>query len=365
MKNVTEILTGKSNGAHVPLIAGPCSAESYEQLRTTVLELREISNLIAVRAGVWKPRTRPGSFEGIGEHALQWIQKIKEETGLKFAVEVANSWQTEAALRAGIDILWIGARTTVNPFYVQEIAEVLRGIDVPVMVKNPIHADLGLWIGGVERLRKVGIRRIVAVHRGFFTSGTSVFRNDPKWEIPVEFRTHMPDVPIVCDPSHISGKRDYIFEISQAALDLEMDGLMIESHYRPDQALSDAEQQVTPAELKEIMTKLVRREELPENTEALEHLYELRHQIDALDHQILNLLEKRKHLVESIGELKRDHNITILQFQRWFEIVKDRSQLARILGLDEDVILEIFQLIHRSSIKIQQQILQGKTTDVQ
>lgn len=365
MKSVTEILTGKSNGAYVPLVAGPCSAESFEQLRNTVLQLREIPNLIAVRAGVWKPRTRPGSFEGIGEHALLWINDIKEETGLKFAVEVANSWQTELALKAGIDILWIGARTTVNPFYVQEIAQALQGADVPVMVKNPIHADIGLWIGAVERLRKAGIERLVAVHRGFFTSGTSVFRNDPKWEIPVEFKTHQPDIPMLCDPSHISGKRDYILEISQAALDLEMDGLMIESHIRPEQALSDAEQQVTPKQLKDIMSALVRREELPANSLALSSLYQLRQQIDDLDHEILHLLEKRKHIVELIGEVKKTNNITILQFKRWFEIVHDRGHLAKILGLDEDVVLEIFQLIHRSSIKIQQQILQNKTTEVQ
>ena len=364
MKNVTEILTGKTNGAHIPLIAGPCSAESYEQLRITVHELMKIPNLIAVRAGVWKPRTRPGSFEGIGEHALHWINQIKEETKVKFAVEVANAWQTELALNAGIDILWIGARTTVNPFYVQEIAEALKGTNVPVMIKNPIHADLGLWIGAVERLRKAGLDRLVAVHRGFFTSGTSVFRNDPKWEIPVDFRTFMPDVPLLCDPSHISGKRDYIFEISQAALDLEMDGLMIESHHRPEDALSDAEQQVTPERLREIMAALIRREETPTNTGALESLSKLRQQIDELDHEILRLLEKRKHIVEIIGELKRKNNITVLQFKRWFEIVNDRSQLARILGLEEDVVLEIFQLIHRSSIKIQQQIFQGKTSEV-
>ena len=359
-----EILTGKTNGAHIPLIAGPCSAESYEQLRTTVLELIKIPNLIAVRAGVWKPRTRPGSFEGIGEHALQWINSVKEETRVKFAVEVANAWQTESALKAGMDILWIGARTTVNPFYVQEIADALRGTNVPVMIKNPIHADLGLWIGAVERLRKAGLDRLVAVHRGFFTSGTSVFRNDPKWEIPVDFRTCMPDVPLLCDPSHISGKRDYIFEISQAALDLEMDGLMIESHHRPEDALSDAEQQVTPEHLREIMSALVRREETPTNASALESLSKLRHQIDELDHEILRLLEKRKQIVEIIGELKRNNNITILQFKRWFEIVNDRSQLADILSLEKDVVLEIFQLIHRSSIKIQQQILQGKTSEV-
>ncbi len=364
MKNVTEILIGKNNGAHIPLIAGPCSAESHEQLRLTVLELIKIPNLIAVRAGVWKPRTRPGSFEGIGEHALHWINDVKQEIGVKFAVEVANSWQTESALKAGIDILWIGARTTVNPFYVQEIAEALRGTNVPVMIKNPIHADLGLWIGAVERLKKAGLNRLVGVHRGFFTSGTSVFRNDPKWEIPVDFRTFMPDVPLLCDPSHISGKRDYILEISQAALDLEMDGLMIESHYRPEQALSDSDQQVTPAHLKEIMSALIRREEIPTNSNALESLSQLRHLIDELDHEILHLLEKRKHIVETIGELKRNNNITVLQFKRWFEIVNDRSQLARILGLDEDVVLEIFQLIHRSSIKIQQQILQGKTSEV-
>lgn len=364
MKNVTEILTGKTNGAHIPLVAGPCSAESYEQLRSTVLELIEIPNLIAVRAGVWKPRTRPGSFEGIGEHALHWINDVKGETGVKFAVEVANPRQAQAALKAGIDILWIGARTTVNPFYVQEIAEALKGTDIPVMVKNPIHADLGLWIGAVERLKKAGLNRLVAVHRGFFTSGISVFRNDPKWEIPVDFRTFMPDVPIMCDPSHISGKQDYIFEISQAALDLEMDGLMIESHCRPERALSDAEQQVTPSRLKDIISALVRREDIPTDADALESLTKLRHQIDQLDHDIIHLLEKRKHIVELIGELKRNNNITILQFKRWFEIVKDRSQLARILGLDEDVILEIFQLIHRSSIKIQQQILQTRTSEV-
>ncbi|MGK0638690.1 chorismate mutase [Schleiferia thermophila] len=364
MSRVTEILTGRSNGVEIPLIAGPCSAESYEQLRATVMQLKDIPNLIAVRAGVWKPRTRPGSFEGIGEYALRWISELKKETGLPFAVEVANSWQTELALKAGIDILWLGARTTVNPFYVQEISDSLRGVDVPVMVKNPIHADLGLWIGAVERLKKSGINRIVAVHRGFFTSGTSVFRNDPKWEIPVEFRTLCPDVPLMCDPSHISGKRDYIYEISQAALDLEMHGLMIESHYNPDVALSDARQQVTPAQLKEIMKALVRRADHTKNPFACRELEALRSKIDHLDHEILQLLEKRKGLVEAIGELKKEHNITILQFERWFEIVKDRSKVARLLGLDEQVVLEIFQLIHRSSIQIQQQILNAKPTDV-
>ncbi len=345
----------------LPVIAGPCSAESEEQVLDIARSLAKNPHVIAFRAGVWKPRTRPGSFEGIGSPALKWLQLVKQETGLPSMVEVANTYHVEEALAAGIDYLWIGARTTVNPFYVQEIANALRGVDIPVMVKNPIHPELGLWLGALERLSKTGNDRLIAVHRGFYTSMASAFRNDPKWEMAVEFKAQMPHIPLLCDPSHITGNRNFIQEVSQAALDLNFDGLMIETHNRPDHALSDAAQQITPERLSHILQNLVLKSEDCEDELTQNRLGELRSKIDGLDDEILQLIAQRKKLVEAIGEVKYDNNISILQFKRWFSLIKDRRGQSKDLNLDDKFILELFQLIHKFSINTQQDLMQAKS----
>jgi chorismate mutase len=361
IQTIKEILNKRSITVELPVIAGPCSAESEEQVLDIARSLAKNPHVIAFRAGVWKPRTRPGSFEGIGSPALKWLQLVKQETGLPSMVEVANTYHVEEALAAGIDYLWIGARTTVNPFYVQEIANALRGVDIPVMVKNPIHPELGLWLGALERLSKTGNDRLIAVHRGFYTSMASAFRNDPKWEMAVEFKAQMPHIPLLCDPSHITGNRNFIQEVSQAALDLNFDGLMIETHNRPDHALSDAAQQITPERLSHILQNLVLKSEDCEDELTQNRLGELRSKIDGLDDEILQLIAQRKKLVEAIGEVKYDNNISILQFKRWFSLIKDRRGQSKDLNLDDKFILELFQLIHKFSINTQQDLMQAKS----
>lgn len=342
------------------VIAGPCSAESEEQLFETSKQLVESGAVSAIRAGIWKPRTRPNSFEGIGPHALPWLTRVKEELQIPVATEVANAQHVEHCLRAGIDILWIGARTTVNPFYVQEIAEALKGTDIPVLVKNPIHSDLGLWVGALERLEKVGIQKLAAVHRGFYTDSDAPFRNEPKWEMSFALRAKAPDIPIICDPSHIAGKRNLVEQVSQTALDINLDGLMIESHITPEKALSDAAQQLTPADLVSMINRLILRSSEPRNENAHLELDQLRTKIDGLDQQIVNLLKDRMDLVREIGQIKVDNDISIFQMDRWFEILAKRGLQGKELELNTALIQELFQTIHKYSVERQNEVFQNK-----
>jgi chorismate mutase len=336
-------------------IAGPCSAESEAQVLKIANSIKEFSDVF--RAGIWKPRTSPNSFEGMGKNALKWLQKVQSETGLKVITEVANANHVDLCLEAGIDMLWIGARTTVNPFYVQEIAEALKGVDIPVFVKNPIHPEMGLWLGAFERLNKAGVNKIAAIHRGFYNYKDSAFRNDPKWEMPIKLREEVRDLPIICDPSHIAGKASLIEDVSQTAMDINFDGLMIETHNNPSKALSDSKQQVTSKELKNILTNLILRDTKLRDEVFKCELLEFRNQIDLLDYQIIELLKKRKKIVEIIANFKNKNKLTIFQIERWFEIIKSRKSSADNLDLDNQMVVEIFELIHKYSILTQTKIM--------
>ncbi len=337
------------------IIAGPCSAESENQVLRVAHEIKGVVN--AFRVGVWKPRTSPGSFSGAGEAALKWLKKVQLETGLKVITEVANANHVELCLSHGVDMLWIGARTTVNPFYVQEIADALRGVDIPVFVKNPIHPEIGLWIGALERLNKRGIHQLAAIHRGFFSYKDSAFRNDPKWEMPIKLRKEVHNLPIICDPSHISGRASLIEDVSQTAMDINLDGLMVETHSDPLNALSDSEQQVTPKELTSILNNLVYRDSKLRDEVFKVKLSEFRSQIDLLDHHIIALLNDRKKIVEMIANFKNKNRLTIFQIERWFEILKTRTSIANDLQLDNQMVAEIFELIHKYSILTQTKIM--------
>lgn len=337
------------------LIAGPCSAESENQLLTIAKAVEGTADVF--RAGVWKPRTKPNSFEGIGKDALSWLKTIQQETSLKVVTEVATAKHVELCLESGVDMLWIGARTTVNPFYVQEIAEALRGVDIPVFVKNPIHPELGLWLGAFERLHKVGVKQLAAIHRGFYSYEKVAFRNDPKWEIPIKLREEIRDLPIICDPSHIAGKAALVEDIAQTAMDINLDGLMIETHHNPSVALSDAEQQVTPKELNSIMNNLVLRDTKLRDEKFKGRLLNFRNQIDNFDTKIIELLNNRKQVVEHIANFKNENKLTIFQIDRWFEILNTRKENANLLGVDEQMIEEIFALIHKYSILTQTKIM--------
>jgi len=337
------------------LIAGPCSAESENQLLTIAKAVEDTADVF--RAGVWKPRTKPNSFEGVGKEALSWLKTIQQETSLKVVTEVATAKHVELCLESGVDMLWIGARTTVNPFYVQEIAEALRGVDIPVFVKNPIHPELGLWLGAFERLHKVGVKQLAAIHRGFYSYEKVAFRNDPKWEIPIKLREEIRDLPIICDPSHIAGKAALIEDIAQTAMDINLDGLMIETHHNPSVALSDAEQQVTPIELNHIMNSLVLRDTKLRDEEFKGQLLNFRNQIDNFDTKIIELLNNRKQVVEHIANFKNENRLTIFQIERWFEILNTRKENANLLGVDEQMVEEIFALIHKYSILTQTKIM--------
>ncbi len=337
------------------MIAGPCSAESQEQLLATAKAIQSDTDLF--RAGVWKPRTRPNSFEGIGEQALEWLQVVKQETELRIATEVANAQHVEKCLQAGVDVLWLGARTTVNPFYVQEIAEALKGVDITVLVKNPLHPELSLWIGALERLNKVGINQLVAIHRGFFTLEQSAFRNEPKWEIPIRLKKKCPELSIICDPSHISGNTAMIQEVAQTALDLNMDGLMVETHVSPQTALSDAEQQITPKQLAALISSLVLRETSAEDKNFNAQLKKLRESIDEVDMKLLQVLGERTKLVQEIGRFKKQNSVTILQIERWFEILKTRQGMGVSCDLENQMVSELFELIHKHSILTQTDIM--------
>lgn len=342
------------------LVAGPCSAETEEQVLETAHALRKNPAIQAFRAGVWKPRTRPNAFEGHGSPALPWLVRVREETGLPVATEVANATHTEEALKAGIDILWIGARTTVNPFFVQEIADVLRGVDIPVMVKNPVTPDLALWIGAMERLQNAGLRNLAAIHRGFTTWGKSQYRNNPEWSIPIEFRRQLPDIPLICDPSHISGNRTLLFAIAQKALDLDYAGLMIETHPRPDEAWSDARQQINPEGLFQLLQGLRYSHSSPVAEGDADTLTLLREKIDKVDRRILELLSERMEVVRQIGSYKKEKGITLLQINPWADIFANRTENGLSLGLDPELVHALFRLIHLESIGLQERILSGK-----
>lgn len=345
------------------LISGPCSAETEDQLLTTAHLLAATGKVSVLRAGIWKPRTRPGEFEGIGSIGLEWLKRAKAETGLPTAVEVANAKHVEEALAAGVDILWIGARSTVNPFTVQEIADALQGHDVPVLIKNPVNPDLQLWIGAIERINKAGITKIGAIHRGFSSFEKSSFRNEPMWELAIQLKTLCPDLPIINDPSHICGNRELIPYISQKALDLDMQGLMIESHLDPSVAWTDAKQQLTPAAVSELMDRLTVREPESKNEAFVDKLAELRKQIDKIDDLLLQKLGERMSIVEKIGEFKRDNQVTVLQVNRWDEILKKGTAFAKALKLDEHFTEKFLELVHGESIRKQTEILNaGKVT---
>ena len=337
------------------LISGPCSAESEQQVLQIAKSIEAVADVF--RAGVWKPRTNPNSFEGIGADGLKWLKTVRKKTSLKVATEVATAKHVEYCLNAEIDMFWIGARTTVNPFYIQEIAEAVKGVDIPIFVKNPIHPELSLWIGAFERLNKAGITQLAAIHRGFYSYEKSAFRNDPKWEIPIKLREELQHIPIICDPSHIAGKTSIIEDISQTAMDLNLDGLMIESHCNPALALSDANQQVTPLKLKKIMENLVVRDAKLRDEIFKEKLLKFRNQIDVFDNKIVELLNNRKEVVEEIAKFKSKNQLTIFQLERWFEIVRTRKEIANNLGLDTQMIAEVFQLIHKYSILTQTKII--------
>ncbi|GGG14491.1 prephenate dehydrogenase [Pontibacter amylolyticus] len=342
------------------VISGPCSAETEEQVMETCRQLAATGKVDVLRAGIWKPRTRPNNFEGIGTIGLEWLRKAKEATGMKIAVEVANRHHVEEALKYGVDILWIGARTTVNPFSVQEIADALQGIDVPFLVKNPINADLELWIGALERLSGAGITKLGAIHRGFAKYGETKFRNAPQWQLPIELKRRMPDLPMICDPSHICGNRELLAEISQQALDLNYTGLMLESHIDPDNAWSDAKQQVTPARLAEIIDGLVLRNGYGGKAEVDDTLQVLRSQVDQFDSELFTLLSQRMQVVENIGRYKKENKLTILQASRWNEVLEKSFERGGKLGLSRDFIQKYLKAVHQESINHQSAIMNAR-----
>lgn len=339
------------------IISGPCSAETENQMVTTAKQLAATGKVHVLRAGIWKPRTRPGQFEGAGEEGLKWLVQAKNETGLPITTEVATAAHVEQCLKYGVDILWVGARSTVNPFSVQEIADALKGVDIPVLVKNPVNPDLELWLGGLERLNKAGIKKLAAIHRGFSSSEKGPFRNAPMWNMAIELKTRVPELDIICDPSHISGTRELIPLIAQKALDLDMAGLMIESHIHPDAAWSDAKQQVTPAVLGNIIENLVVRTPSTDNKSFKDTLTILREQIDHLDDEIMQKLASRMKISEKIGQYKKENNVTILQVSRWEEIVQTRITLGRAMGLSKEFTSELLKLIHNESIQVQTKVM--------
>lgn len=334
------------------VIAGPCSAETEEQVMDTAKQLAA-NGIKIMRAGIWKPRTKPGGFEGIGSEGLAWLKKVKQETGMYVSTEVATQKHVYEALKYGIDMLWIGARTTANPFAVQEIAEALQGVDIPVLVKNPVNPDLELWIGALERLSNVGLTKLGAIHRGFSSFDKKIYRNLPQWHIPIELKRRYPDLPIICDPSHIGGKRDLIQPLSQQAMDLNFEGLIIETHCNPDCAWSDASQQVTPDRLKEILGSLVIRD----GKQSTEDLSKLRQQIDEMDDQLLELLAKRMRISKEIGTFKKEHDMTIVQTDRYDEILTKRIAQATEMAMNPEFMRVVLEAIHEESVRVQLDIL--------
>ncbi len=342
-------------GEYPLMIAGPCSAETEEQVLSTAKAMKD-KRIQVYRAGVWKPRTRPGNFEGHGEKALPWLKKVKEETGMKIAIEIANAEHAALALNYDIDILWIGARTSVNPFAVQEIANAIQGTDKIILIKNPVNPDLGLWIGAVERFYKVGMKNIGVIHRGFSSFRPGNYRNDPQWPIALDFKTKYPHIPMIIDPSHICGRRDCIQDMAQKALDLKYDGFMIETHIHPDKAWSDAKQQITPLRLLEIIEDLNLRKQNFQDPQILNQIQFYRSRIDELDNELLELLAERMNLAKQIGELKKEKNVAVLQRKRWADIMLKAKQKGISLGLSEKFINRIFNSIHQESIENQEKI---------
>lgn len=334
------------------VIAGPCSAETEEQVMDTARQLAA-NGIKIMRAGIWKPRTKPGGFEGVGSEGLIWLKKVKKETGMYVSTEVATQKHVYEALKYGVDMLWIGARTTANPFAVQEIAEALQGVDIPVLVKNPVNPDLELWIGALERLSKVGLTKLGAIHRGFSSYDKKIYRNLPQWHIPIELKRRYPNLPIICDPSHIGGKRDLIQPLCQQAMDLGFEGLIIETHCNPDAAWSDASQQVTPDRLKEILSSLVIRD----GKQSTEDLSNLRQQIDELDDQLLELLAKRMRVSQEIATFKKEHDMTIVQTDRYDEILHKRVSQAEEMSMNPEFMRVVLEAIHEESVRQQMNVM--------
>lgn len=339
------------------IISGPCSAETEEQVLETATRLANTGKVNMLRAGIWKPRTRPGSFEGVGTKALPWLQQARKLTGLPVAVEVATAKQVEDALHFGVDVLWIGARTTVNPFSVQEVADALRGVNVPVLIKNPINPDLELWIGAVERVAKAGIKNIGLIHRGFSSYGNTEYRNAPMWHLAIEMKRRNPGLLLINDPSHICGRRDILLDVAQKAIDLDFDGLIIESHIDPDNAWSDAKQQVTPERLGEMINAIIWRKEDINSEELHAAMEKMRQQINQLDDELLLLLGQRMKVADKIGQYKKDNNITILQTSRWNAILERAFATGEKLGLSKEFITKYFDAVHMESINHQNKIM--------
>lgn len=337
------------------VIAGPCSAETEEQVMETAKDL-EKNGVRIFRAGIWKPRTKPGGFEGVGSVGLTWLQEVKKETGMLVATEVANKQHVEEALNAGVDVLWIGARTSANPFAMQEIADSLVGADVPVLVKNPVNPDLELWIGAMQRIYNAGIRQIGAIHRGFSAYGKHLYRNMPQWHIPIELRRRMPELTLICDPSHIGGKRELVAPLSQQAMDMGFDGLIVESHCDPDSAWSDKSQQVTPEVLNFILNMLVVRD----TTQTTESLTLLRQQIDQIDNDLLEALSKRMRISREIGQYKKEHSMPVVQTGRYDDILNSRAAAAEELGMNGDFMKTVYQAIHEESVRQQIEVLNNR-----
>ena len=342
------------------IIAGPCSAETKEQLITTAEKINQNINIDYLRAGIWKPRTRPNYFEGVGEKGLTWLKEAGKKINKPVITEVASAAHVEAALKSEIDALWVGARTTVNPFLTEEISEALRGVKIHVGIKNPINPDINLWIGAYERMKQKTKGEIILIHRGFSYYGKSEFRNNPNWEIPIEMMRNFPHVSMICDPSHICGNTKLIPTVAQKAFDLNMNGLMIESHIDPNNAKSDSNQQLKPVDLREILTSLVFKDEFSIDKEFTNALHILRSQIDTMDQEIINLFSQRFKMVEKIGAYKKENKVTVFQPERWNEIIESRKNTADVLEIDLNFIKEYIDLIHKESIRLQTQIVNNK-----
>ena len=338
------------------IIAGPCSAESEEQVMNTARQLKALG-INVFRAGIWKPRTHPGCFEGVGTPGLKWLQRVKNELGMKVCTEVANQRHVFECIKFGVDMLWVGARTSANPFLMQEMADALKDTDIPVLVKNPVNPDLDLWIGALERLNIAGIKKLGVVHRGFSSSQKMLYRNDPGWRLAIDLRTRFPELPFFADPSHMAGDRKYLLELSQRALDLGLDGLMIESHNEPDAAWSDAKQQLTPSALKEMLGNIIVREKDSDSPQYKEGIDHLRAQIDIIDENILYILNSRMTVSRKIGQYKKEHNIAILQTSRWDKVLEDMVKKGKAYGLSERFLEAVFNAIHEESILVQNEIL--------
>ena len=359
-KQITPLREWKIFKGRPLMISGPCSAETEEQVMETARQLSALKRIDVFRAGIWKPRTRPNSFEGIGTEGLKWLRQVKQEYGLPVATEVATEKHVFEALKYGIDVFWIGARTTVNPFAMQALADALEGVDVTVFVKNPINPELDLWIGAIERIQKAGIRKIGVIHRGFSSFEKSAYRNQPKWQIPIELRQRLPDIPIICDPSHMGGSKAFLLDLAQKSMDLNYDGLMIETHFDPESALSDKRQQITPSELVELLDKIVLRSPDSDDHSFLNSIEELRSQIDMYDDQLFEILESRMKVADTIGMYKKEHNITILQTQRWKEIVNKTLSKYEGSGLTPEFISTVLKAIHQESINRQMKVMNEK-----